>query len=85
MPANVHKLPTPSANADYVIDKNVPVPTRSPYSKYPFGAMAVGDSFFYPGPTSEYVRNAAHHWGKNNGAKFSVRKDDGGYRCWRIA
>lgn len=67
------------------IDKNVPVPT-SRY-KYPFTQMKKGDSFLVA--TKELAVGlrvlAAQYSRRYAGVKFSVRKHEGAYRCWRIA
>jgi len=76
------------------LDKNVPIPAyhhgpgRPP--RYPFGTMAVGDSFalgvhFHTEVAK--VRDAATKWkSKHPGWDYTIRKqDDGSYRCWRIA
>lgn len=69
---------------NFKIEKKIPVPFSS--SKYPFGKMEVGDSFFIK--EKEVVLNsvssAAHHYGKHNNKKFSIRKAENGYRIWRI-
>ena len=67
------------------IDKDVPIPSNGDtYSKYPFPRMEVGDSFQLE-DRIEQCRSAAFKWGKNNNAKFSVKKiGENLYRCWRV-
>ena len=67
------------------IDKNVPMPTAQSHQKYPFMDMDVGDSFSVPEGCLQGVRNASHMAGKRKGLKFTVRKTNEGYRCWRVA
>lgn len=64
------------------IEKGIQLP-----QKYPFDAMAVGDSFAVPShikrPT---VTVAAMRYGQKNGMKFTVRQvKDRSLRCWRVA
>ncbi len=72
------------------IEKNVPRPDRYWWTKYHFGDMKVGDSFFIPGKLSQAsVASAAHSFAKrrNNGWKFatSIKSDKAaGVRVWRI-
>jgi hypothetical protein len=55
-------------------------------AKYPWATMKVGDSFLFPtNLKSQSCYNIAKYGGLRNGVKFSVRKTDEGYRCWRIA
>ena len=62
-------------------------------SKYPFREMEVGHSFFVPHEddpkrTSVRIGVASIYFTKQkgqDGKKFTVRKVDGGARCWRIA
>jgi len=54
-------------------------------NKYPFGEMEVGDSFPVPEGDGFRSRCAASAYGKRYSMKFSVRKYEGGYRCWRVS
>ncbi len=56
-------------------------------TKYPFGAMAVGDSFSVPEESARTIASSASYYGKHNGKKFAVRiiPSTGERRCWRIA
>ena len=77
----------------FTIDKGVPVPGAVVRTKYPFGQMEVGDSFFVPVTGSESafaanLRASSSNWGKVNNAKFLVRFEDDGkriLRVWRVA
>jgi hypothetical protein len=72
-----------------VADSKHPIPAnigagRPP--KYPWATMKIGDSFLFPDHLkSQSCYNIAKYGGLRNGVKFSVRKTDEGYRCWRIA
>lgn len=71
------------------IDRNVPAPTDiTVRNKYPLAKLFVGESFLVPGGAE--VRDgikAAVFRAKRRlpGKVFTVRKVEGGYRCWRIA
>ena len=69
------------------IQKNVPIPAKAKAkSKYPFEKMGVGDSFAAPVKAAGlYV--AARKWVKENNAaaRFVVRAEGDGSRCWRAA
>lgn len=72
------------------IENNVEIkPKGDCKKKYPFSSMNVGDSFTH----NEYSRinmtllsNAGRSWAKykNNGFKFSVRKENNTIRIFRI-
>lgn len=70
----------------FQIEKNIPLRSRGPEVKYPFGDMLVGDSFVAP---SEHTRiaqaAAAFAKYKGGGMKFATRKVDAGTRVWRIS
>jgi hypothetical protein len=81
--------------SQYQVESRVEIPkqTRNRTSKYPFGIMAVGDSFFAPEATVSTVRSSASNAQlklSQNGQKvtFTVRSvEEQGYtgvRCWRI-
>ena len=65
----------------YEVEKDVPM---TPRRKYPFDDMGVGDSFFLPVADREKINSAARYYGKREDKKFSIKKFDNGYRCWRI-
>ena len=66
------------------IEKNVPMPPRG--YDLPFDQMEVGDSFVLPEKVSHgYARGLIHKFQKTNGKKkFSLRRTETGYRCWRM-
>lgn len=63
------------------IDKDFPLPESR--TKYPFGDMEVGDSFWSDN-SREAVSSSAYSYGQRHGMKFTVRITDGVTRCWRI-
>jgi uncharacterized protein (DUF2249 family) len=68
----------------YEIEKGIPMPKSSEYeAKYPFAKMEVGDSFRVE-ERRESVASAARSYGCRIGKKFSVRKEEGGMRIWRV-
>lgn len=69
----------------YEVEQGVPLPTDSRAAKYPFGEMAVGDSFFVPDHHSTYtsVAGSAYGYARRHGLKMSVAKEDTGTRVWR--
>lgn len=69
------------------IDTNVPPPRRlGARSKYPFNDMKVGDSVFISTAQANItsVRCSSYQVGLRRGFKFSVLKQDGGCRVWRV-
>lgn len=77
--------------APITIDKNIEMPDRpgsggGSYPKYPWKTMDIGDSFLFPAEMKEQsVRSLPYEAGKTHGRKFTVRKTEEGFRCWRIA
>ena len=70
------------------IDKNVPMPSRSPSNSYNWKFMEIGDSVFFdnePNATQAKQPIAARTWGYSNGVKFSSRTEGNGVRIWRIS
>jgi hypothetical protein len=70
------------------IEKNIPVPFYASedgkLSRYPFYALAVGESFLVPrenGPTIRSMTSIANKSGK----RFTCRKVEGGLRVWRVS
>lgn len=69
------------------------VPAPSSRAGYPFAAMGVNDSFMMPAATDEEAKkigtsigaSARNYARKHDGVKFTVRRVDGGVRCWRTA
>jgi hypothetical protein len=74
-------------SVEFKIEQGIEIPPRrSGALKYPFDQMNVGDSFFIPEDSSvkpANVSNSAQAYGKQTGRKFTVRRVEGGYRCWR--
>ena len=70
----------------YEIEKGIPAPpARNYYLRYPWDAMAVGDSFFVPDDKRSSVRSAASKRNQlNNGKRFISRAVEGGVRVWRV-
>jgi hypothetical protein len=74
-----------------VIESNIPIPPRGDGSRetYPFSKMAVGDSFFAPGATTQKLAGSFSTQRRRYGRKFSVRTltENGvkGVRVWRVA
>jgi len=66
----------------HMIQKDIPLPP--PPTKYPFGSMAVGDSFATD-VDRNVVSSAARDYGKRNGKQFSIRMHEGTLRVWRVA
>ena len=55
--------------------------------KYPFNLMDIGDSFFVPcekSGTAILQRNISQLARNRRPKKFTVRRLEGGVRCWRI-
>lgn len=72
----------------FQIEANLPIPKRTGRggrrgSKYPFGQMAVGESFYAPVKPSALRSAVAVFVKANPGYKFAVRTEDGGARAWR--
>jgi uncharacterized protein (DUF2249 family) len=61
------------------IDKNITIPDKR--NKYPWDTMEIGDSFY----TNSNVRMLTHTRSKVYGHKYSVRKEENGFRVWRVA
>ncbi len=70
----------------FPIDKNIAIPGHiTKPSSYPFGDMALNDSFLVPREQSKAARAAAVHYARRKGVKFVSRKVEGGIRIWRTA
>jgi len=68
----------------YKVEKNNPIPAKT---KFPFATMRKGDSFLETDANNlNSLRvNAVNYSKKSNSKiKFSIRKVEGGYRCYRI-
>ena len=75
---------------NFVIEAGVPIPAQRAGSfRYPFPAMAIGDSFLSPHDDGEdRARNAyraARLWGARQQPprSFSIRRVTDGWRLWR--
>lgn len=71
----------------YAIDKDVPIPARSYAtrpSKYPLGAMAVGDSFLIPGPQKKSIRTGIYASARKLSIKLRMALTAEGLRVWRV-
>jgi hypothetical protein len=72
---------------DTKIDKDIPIPDyKRGAAKYPFGDMAIGDSFFILADTRglNSLRSRASTAGRRGKKMFSVRKAENGARVWRV-
>ena len=76
---------------DFPVESGVPIPAQRAGSfRYPFPAMAVGDSFLSPKEEGEdCARNAyraARLWGARQKPEryFSIRHVEDGWRLWRV-
>ena len=80
------------------IERGIPMPGPDYHakaaSKFPFGDMQIGDSFFASAAGSKNVttlraqiHNAATYYrtAKVPGFKIATRREGDGYRAWRIA
>jgi hypothetical protein len=67
----------------FKIEKRIPQPSQRVHgnSKYPFGEMAVGDSFALEPAMKRRIARTAYVYGARKKKKFSVR----GNRIWRTA
>jgi hypothetical protein len=66
----------------YKLSENVPLPP--PRKKYPLSEMVVGQSFFVSLADVWRVRAATQYEQATKGSKFSVRRYENGFRCWRV-
>lgn len=78
--------------SEYAIEKGVPLPPR-PFGRklYPFPEMKVKESFFVPIEKNEdavarsrSMSALAQYWKRKLKAQFSVRREEGGIRVWRV-
>ena len=68
------------------IEKGIKIPTARMRSEHwPIADMGVGDSFLVPASSVANVRRLASNYQLRLKTKYTVRKVEGGYRCWRIA
>lgn len=73
------------SDCHFKIDTHIPPPQLHGRKVYPFGEMEVGHSFALSTAEHAGVASAASWFGQRNGRKYSVRKEDDHYRCWRVA
>ena len=59
------------------------VPTPPSYRKYPFREMVVGQSFVVTSEDLYRVRAMVQYEQNTGDARFTVRRQGSGYRCWR--
>lgn len=76
----------------YKIEKNVPPPkdalsSRGQPSEFPWGDLAVGDSFAVPPEKEQKAAMSMRNWNnKHKPKKLASRLEpDGGRRFWRLA
>lgn len=84
---------TVQTSADYPIDRGVPTPRTNHEVKkrYPWDEMRVGDSFFVPVADGEdyaavhrRVSASASTRRHRHGGRYTIRRVEGGLRCWRL-
>lgn len=78
------KIPNQSDKPGKIkIDENIPIPVGVWKKKYPYDKMKVGDSYWCEDMNG---CNCALNWAQrtNNGMKFTRRKENEGFRIWRI-
>lgn len=73
----------------YKIDTDVPIPAnaRGRRSRYPWGEMKVGHSFFVPSSDAktQSLRNCAQNRSRTHkGERYSVIAEDEGTRVFRV-
>ena len=66
------------------VEKNIPLPRTETAGKYPWHSMEVGESFFVTGDVKRVRNVLCSSFGRFKPKKFSLRKVEGGVRCWRI-
>ncbi len=68
------------------IDKDIPMPDpRGRPAKYDFAKMQIGDSFEVSDKDYVRIRGATQHYARRHPEfRFTIRKYNGAYRCWRI-
>lgn len=65
------------------IEKNIPIPANTRKTqKYPWGEMAVGDSFYAATDKPENFRRNLYQQNKN-GKRFVGKPEANGFRVWR--
>jgi hypothetical protein len=69
-------------NGEFVVEKNIPLPSRKGNAKYPWATMEVGDSFLCP--TKPANAHSLANSASKNGKKFTARTTADGCRVWRV-
>lgn len=69
------------------IERGIKKPSKvqTAFRRYPFDTMQVDESFRVEAPERHRVATAASLYGLRHGKRFSVCKDGGAFRCWRVA
>lgn len=74
--------------AMFKIEDGIPIPQRGFTKVYPFGDLAVGQSFLVPTDEASKKRarvsSAANMHGKKHNSRFATRIVEGGVRVWRV-
>ena len=78
------KKQSTQANNAYKIDKGFPAPPPRVPRYPPLRTMEVGDSFAITDRERGNVSVACSYLHKTSTKRFSLRKQESGYRCWRI-
>lgn len=71
----------------FEIEKGIQMPIQYRKRKYPLAEMVIGDSFFVEGESRSTLTSSASYFKiahPDHKGKFSIRKVDGGFRCWLI-
>ena len=77
--------------AEYRVERGVPLPKKHGHPKFPLRKMRVGDSFVVPVEQHRAVITAASRAGKRHGRKYTTRLSQDlagkvvGVRVWRTA
>ena len=72
----------------YRLESHLPIPESrpGPKTRYPFGTMAVGESFLVDRDAAYRARNAVNAYkGKHPGWNYTARLEADGLRIWRTA
>lgn len=67
----------------FEITKDIPLPTTL-RSKYPFGVLNSGESFFVPNGKKASMTANCIRYGKKLNARFVTRCEGDGVRVWRV-
>lgn len=70
----------------YRIEKNIPIPKPNSQSKYPFGEMAIGDSFLAPSEKKTSISAAISSFRKTHPDAFFAQRrvSETEIRVWRV-